>query len=113
MIDNNQKVTDFVSYYQLSKLYQNEAKTLTFYKPCELFDIILLLRRNRRKFVQKYIRADPNASHKNFDFPPLSIKGLVTRFVEKEDFRKKKRLSRKVRSRHQSTHPLSIKGLVT
>ena len=49
VIDNNQKVTWIFFYYQLSKLHQSEAKTLKFYKPCELFDIILLLRRNRRK----------------------------------------------------------------
>ena len=34
---------DFFFYYQLSKLHQSEAKTLKFYKPRELFDIILLL----------------------------------------------------------------------
>ena len=49
VIDNNQKVTEVIFYYQLSKMHQSEAKTLKFYKPCELFDIILLLRRNRRK----------------------------------------------------------------
>ena len=47
VIDNNQKVTWIIFYYQLSKLHQGEAKVLKFYKPCELFDIILLLRRNR------------------------------------------------------------------
>ena len=51
VIDNNQKVTWIFFYYQLSKLHQGEAKTLKFYKPCERFDIILLLRRNRRKFI--------------------------------------------------------------
>ena len=42
VIDNNQKVTWTFFYYQLSKVHQGEAKTLKFYKPCELFDIILL-----------------------------------------------------------------------
>ena len=39
VVDNNQKVTWILFYYQLSKLHQSEAKTLQFYKTCELFDL--------------------------------------------------------------------------
>ena len=47
VIDNNQKPTEVIFYYQLSKLHQSEAKSLKFYKLCKGFDIISLLRRNR------------------------------------------------------------------
>ena len=45
VIDNNKKMAESIFYYPLSKLHQSEAKTLKFYEPCELFDIVLLLRR--------------------------------------------------------------------
>ena len=51
---------DFFFYYQLSKLHQGEAKTLKFYKPFEVFDIILLLRRNRRKFIRSQSHVKKN-----------------------------------------------------